>query len=324
MRRVVIDTDGGVDDATALWWAVTDPDLDVVAVTAVWGNVPVEVAAANVLRVLHAAGRPDVPVAVGEAGPIGPTPPLRRATFIHGDDGLGGTNRPPAPLQPVAEPAPALLARVTAEHPGEVAIVTIGPLSNLARAVALDPGLPGRVDELFVMGGSVRRGGNATPAAEANIAHDPDAAHVVATAPWRVPPMLVGLDVTLTATLSPAELALADERRTPAAAYLAEPLRFYERFGASFTRPDCPCHDLLAVLACARPDVVVEAPVLPLCIDRAGGPAWGATIVDLRAPFFAADPDGRQASPDGFSPWRVALGVDVAAFRAHARALFGD
>ena len=95
-RPIVIDTDGGVDDAVALWWALTDPELEVVAITVVWGNVDVETATASVLRVVHAAGRDDVPVAVGARGPWLPAPDLRPATFIHGDDGLGNAAGPVA------------------------------------------------------------------------------------------------------------------------------------------------------------------------------------------------------------------------------------
>ena len=93
-RPVIIDTDGGVDDAAALWWALTSPLVEVVAITTVWGNVGLDLATANVCRVLHAAGRDDIPVAVGAAGPVGPAPELRVPDFIHGADGLGDTNRP--------------------------------------------------------------------------------------------------------------------------------------------------------------------------------------------------------------------------------------
>jgi purine nucleosidase len=322
-RRVVIDTDGGVDDAAALWWALTDSTLDVRAVTVVWGNVGVETAVASVLRVLHAAGRDDLPVAVGEAGPLEPAPGLRPATFIHGDDGLGNAAGPPAPLAPVAEPAPALLARVARQAPGEVALVTLGPLTNVARALRDDPGLAAALGDVVVMGGSARRGGNALPAGEANVAHDPVAARDVVLAPWRVPPLLVGLDVTLAATLTDAEFAVLAEHRSPAAAFLDAPLRFYRRFGSTFTAPDTPCHDLLAVLALAEPAILTDVPVLPLAVDTHGGPAWGATIVDFRAPFFEALDGSTQALPVDFAPWRIALGVDTPRFRARVRTLFG-
>ncbi len=230
---VIIDTDGGVDDAAALWWALDDPRLDVIAVTVVWGNVPVETALESVTRVLSAAGRRDVTVAAGEAGPNGPAPALRPASFIHGDDGLGNTTAgTPAPhLAPALEPAADLMRRLCLERPGEVAVVAIGPLSNLGRLVAEAPEWARSVNELVVMGGSARAGGNALPNGEANIAHDPVAAARVVGAGWTTPPLLVGLDVSRVATLTEAHFALLAEHRSPAAAFLDAPLRFYREFG---------------------------------------------------------------------------------------------
>ena len=228
---VVIDTDPGVDDAVALWWALTSPALDVVALTTVHGNVDVDLAAANALRIVHAAGRPDVPVAVGEAAAIGPAPVTAFPRWIHGQDGLGDVDLPPAPLAPVAEPAVDLLRRVVDERPGEVAVVTLGPLSNVARVLAADPTWASRVGRLVVMAGSAAVGGNATPAAEANVAHDPDALAAVLAADWPEPPLLIGLDATHEATLGPGELALCTERRTPAAAFCDGPAAVLQRRG---------------------------------------------------------------------------------------------
>jgi purine nucleosidase len=323
-RPVIIDTDGGVDDAAALWWALTEPRLDVAGITIVWGNVSLDVAAGAVLRVLDAAGRLDIPVALGEAGPIGPAPDLRPATFIHGDNGLGNADHPLADhADVVEEPAEVLLRRMVHDRPGEISLVTIGPLSTIGKLVADDPDFAADVDELVVMGGSARKGGNALPAGEANVAHDPGAAHAVVNAAWSRPPLLVGLDVTHQATLSEAEFALLAEHRTPAAAFLDAPLRFYREFGSTMTAPDCPCHDLLAVMALVEPEILPDAPVLPLGIDCGEGAAWGATVVDFRAPFFAQLEGADQNRPAGFADWRIGLGADVARFRAHARALLG-
>jgi purine nucleosidase len=324
-RPVIVDTDGGVDDACALWWALTHPGLDIVAITVVWGNVPLETATAAVLRVAAAAGRLDVPVAMGQPGPVGPAPDLRPATFIHGDDGLGNAAGPlPAGARAVDEPAVDLLVRVGRERPAEVSIITIGPLSNLGAVVERHPAWAASVDELVVMGGSAGYGGNALPLAEANVAHDPVAAARVVAAGWRRPPLLVGLDVTHEATLSDREFELLGQHRSQAAAFLDRPLRFYRRFGSTFTDPDCPCHDLLAVMALSDPDVLTDVPVLPLAVDTAGGPAWGATVVDRRARSFARLQGAEQPRPAGFSNWRIALGVDAEAFRARVRRLFGS
>ena len=322
-RPVVIDTDGGVDDAVALWWALTDPGLDVVAITVVWGNANLGVATESVLRVLDAAGRDDVPVAMGVGGPCLPAPELRPASFIHGDDGLGNTSGPTVSRLPVEEPADALLARLVRERPGELTVVTLGPLSTIGLTVQEHPDFAANVKDLVVMGGSARRGGNALPFAEANIAHDPIAAQWTVVAPWKKPPLLVGLDVTLAATLTPGEFALLAEHRSAAAAFLDAPLRFFREFGSTFTAPNTPCHDLLAVLAVSAPEIITEAPVLPVAVDCGGGAAWGATVVDFRTPYFAALEGSTQSAAEGFAPWRVALEVDVDRFRRCARALFG-
>lgn len=156
-RRLVIDTDGGVDDAVALWWALRAPEVEVVALVATWGNADRDAAAANLCRILHAAGHPEVPVALGATEPTGPTPLAHVAAHVHGDDGLGGHAHrwPTGGVEPVAEPAVELLARLAAEHPGELDLVTIGPLSTLALALAAAPELRSGYRSLTVMGGSV-------------------------------------------------------------------------------------------------------------------------------------------------------------------------
>ena len=321
---VVVDTDGGVDDAVALWWAVTDPTLDVLAVTTVWGNVSLDIATDSVLRVLEAAGRHDIPVAIGEPGPFGPAPDLRPATFIHGDDGLGNTNRPPPAGHAIDEPGVDVLRRVIRDRPHEVSLITLGPVTNVARALHADPQLAPLVHELVVMGGSTRIGGNALPAGEANIAHDPEAAQMVVAAPWTTPPLLVGLDVTMQATLTSDEFGLLAQQGNAAAVFLDEPLRFYRTFGSTLSAPNCPCHDLLAVLAFTDPDVIIDAPVLPLAVDTAGGAAWGATVVDFRAPKFAALEGSEQPAHAGFHPWRIALDADADRFRRRFRELVSN
>lgn len=321
-RPVIIDTDGGIDDAAALWWVLQNPQLDVLAVTVVWGNLAVDGAFRSVARVLAAIGRPDIPVALGATGPVGAAPTLRPATFIHGEDGLGNTTTALADpaARPVAEAAPDLLRRRCAERTGEVSILTIGPLSNLALALSADPGFAATVGDLVVMGGSARRGGNAMANGEANIAHDPLAAAAVAAAGWRRPPLLVGLDVTHEATLTEAHFSLLAEHRSPAAEFLDAPLRFYRRFGSLATAPSCPCHDLVAAMALGDPGLVVDAPVLPMAVDAGGGPAWGSTVVDFRAVEVV---ELRGAEQEGFGPWRIGLGADVSRFREQAAALFG-
>jgi purine nucleosidase len=320
---MVIDTDGGVDDAAAIAWAATSPHVELLAVTAVHGNVDPHRGAANVCRVLEAVGRADIPVAVGADGPVGRVPTLRPADFIHGVDGLGNTHRETPSTTSVQTAAIDMLTDVVASRPGEVVVVTLGPLTNLATVIHDRPQAVDDVRRLVVMGGAIVEQGNALAAAEANIAHDPSAAARVVTAPWRRPPLLVGLDVTHRATLTATEMALLEEHRTPAAAFLDQPLRFYVQGAAAFCPPgESPCHDLLAVVAAAAG--IVHGPVLPLAVQTEPGPAWGATVADRRVPFFERAGSGsEQATVDGFAPWEIGLHVDVPAFRREVRWLFG-
>jgi len=323
-RPVIIDTDGGVDDAAGLWWALTDPRIELIGVTSVAGMIAAPAAAGNVLRILAAAGRTEIPVAVGADERVGPVPIMRSADFIHGADGLGNTHRPlPAGLRALDVPATELLYTLCKQRTGQVSVVSLGPLTNLANAIARFPDWSQSVQQLVAMAGSASAGGNALPAAEANVAHDPLAAAQVVAADWIRPPLMIGLDVTHAATFTDREFALLAERRTPAATFLDEPLRFYRTFGSTFTAPECPCHDLLAVMAAADGEIIADAPLLPLAIETRGGPSWGATVVDFRAPFFARLFGAEQRRPEGFYPWRIAMTANVARFRSHVRRMFG-
>ena len=308
---VIVDSDGGCDDAAALWFALTDPRLDVLAVSAVFGNTDVQQAAANLRLVCEAAGRPEVPVAVGAAEPSAPGPFTGRRRGVHGPDGLGGHGVPPR-AGPVTEPAADLLVRLTAERPGQVSLLALGPQTNVAAAIDSDPAFAGRVRHLVAMGGSARRGGNAGPWTEANVGHDPAAAAKVALAPWTVPPLLVGLDVTLDAPIGPHEIALLEARGSPAAAFLAGPLASRRDCGRSGAGTQ-PVHDLLAACALADPGIVT-GPIAPLAVDDGGGPAWGMTVVDLRA-----SRESDLGAGPGFAPWLVGLVADAPRFRNEVR-----
>ena len=190
MARLIIDTDPGIDDAIALFTALASPELDVAGLTTVFGNVPVDVATRNALALLDIADRADIPVARGAAAPLA-MDYLGAIPHIHGEDGLGDGGEPAEPSRPPLDVSAAeFLCR---EAPGAT-ILAIGPLTNLALALRLRPDLDTLVEQVVVMGGNALGPGNATPAAEANMWHDPEAADVVFGARW--PVTMVGLDVT--------------------------------------------------------------------------------------------------------------------------------
>ena len=191
IRRLIIDTDPGTDDALAIFLALSSPEVKVEALTPVAGNVPLELTLPNALRLLEIAGRTDIPVAAGARQPL-----VRRlitATYAHGENGLGGVEFPEPTTKPVKETAVELIRRMVRQSPGEISIVALGPLTNLALAFRADPELPKLIPNLVIMGGSLS-GGNITPSAEFNMYVDPEAAQMVFQS--GVSLTMVGLDVT--------------------------------------------------------------------------------------------------------------------------------
>ncbi|MDP8909742.1 MAG: nucleoside hydrolase [Chloroflexota bacterium] len=196
---LLLDVDTGVDDALALALAVSSPEAHLVGVTTLAGNVPVEAATENTLRVLGWCGADGVPVFRGASRPL--VAEYRSATHVHGDNGLGGAELPAASRDAEQQPGPGALIRLAEEYAGELVVVALGPLTNLAIALNVRPELPRLIRRLIVMGGAYEVPGNVTPVAEFNIFVDPHAANFVFEAPW---PSLVavGLDVTHQAALS--------------------------------------------------------------------------------------------------------------------------
>jgi purine nucleosidase len=276
---VLMDVDTGIDDALALVVAARSPELDLVGVGTVAGNVAAPVAARNTLRVLEVAGAEDVPVAVGADAPL--LEPPHDATWVHGADGLGNTGQPDPAGSPSDEHAVDQLLRLSHEHAGELVVVAVGPLTNLALALTRDPGLAGRLGRIVIMGGSARVGGNKLPWAEANIASDPEAAEIVfRSAAART---MVGLDVTLQVGLDEGDVAALASAGDPAASLAADILPFYlDAYARWSGERRCALHDPLAVAVVARPDLVVTHS-LPTRVETRGEHTRGMTVIDLRA-----------------------------------------
>ncbi|HEV3206916.1 MAG TPA: nucleoside hydrolase [Terriglobales bacterium] len=250
--RVIIDTDPGVDDALALLLAMRSPELKIEAITPVAGNVPLELTLPNALRMVEIAGRTDIPVAVGAKAPL-----VRRlvtATYAHGENGLGGAVFPEPKLKPVAQPAAELIRQIVREYPGEVTLIPVGPLTNIATALNLDAELAGMVRGIVLMGGSLS-GGNITPAAEFNIYVDPEAARIVFQS--GIPITMVGLDATRKTSLTEDHVRTLEAAQNPisqAAAKIARNAIEHNRQQGFLVGPNM--HDSLAVATFLDPSLV--------------------------------------------------------------------
>ncbi len=301
MQRIVIDTDPGVDDALAIVLAFRSPELRVEAITTVSGNVHVEQTTRNALMLVDLLDPvPRPPVARGAAQPL--RRPLVDAASVHGADGIGdlgrfqevrGAPRYPEPRSRPADLAgPAQILEVVRRHPGEVVLVAIGPLTNVALALREDAGAMRRLRGLVVMGGAVAGPGNITPAAEFNMFVDPEAAEAVFGA--GLPLTLVGLDVTRRVSISRARLraALGDAPGRIGRFLLDATGRAFE-FGESRRgSAELTLHDPLAVGVVIDPSLVRTEP-LAIRVETGSDLTRGLTLADRRPikPQFKTSPN---------------------------------
>ena len=201
-RPIILDVDTGIDDALALSYAIGTAGLDVVAVTTVAGNIDVCRATTNTLNVLSFLGCEDIPVHRGATHPLARA--HRAASHVHGEDGIGGAELPGSGRSVDVAPGPATMIRLARERPGELTLVAVGPLTNLAIALNVEPRLVRLIPRVVVMGGAYHVPGNVTPHAEFNIWEDPEAAAQVFAAGFD-DLTLVGLDVTMRVGLQRAD-----------------------------------------------------------------------------------------------------------------------
>lgn len=261
-HKIILDTDPGIDDAYAIFYALAHPSIELLALTTVFGNVDAELAAQNALRLVELTGSA-IPVAKGADAPL-VYPRGDLPVDIHGVDGFGNT-APPAPQGHVTtQSAAELIVEAIHANPGEVTLVPVGPLTNIAAALTLDPQIATLCKEVVVMGGAAMVPGNITPAAEANIYNDPHAAEIVFGAAW--PVTLVGLDATMKLVFSRAEVAAlahiatgaqADDRTAgpDVGVFLSKISPLYADFYQAHRGLDgIVPHDLVALFALTNPD----------------------------------------------------------------------
>ena len=276
-KKIIIDTDPGVDDTIAIFTALRSSELEVIGLTSVFGNAAGEVTAQNALRLVELEGNGHIPVARGSDIPL--VAPLEKlGTWVHGEDGMGNTNPPPPKGKLIKQSAAEFIARMAHQYPNEITLVPVGPLTNIALALRIDPEIAHLIHDVVIMGGSVMIPGNMTPVAEANIYHDAHAAEIVLAAGW--PLTLVGLDVTQKTIMTPAYHQELFNAENPAVKLIQQILPCYQTYfnnhegldGSIFT------HDPSAISYVINPDLFKTKSV-PVYVETEGR-CMGQTIAD--------------------------------------------
>lgn len=251
-RKIIIDTDPGQDDAVAILLALASPELEVLGITAVAGNVPLALTQANARRIVELAGRP-VPVMAGCDRPM--ARPLRTAEHVHGKTGLNGAElpEPTLPLDP-RHAVDFLIETLRREAPGTVTLCALGPLTNIATAFQRAPDIVDRVQEIVLMGGGFFEGGNISPAAEFNIFVDPEAADIVLRCGR--PVTVIPLDCTHGALTTRARVERFRAMGNRVGGVVAGWLDFFERFDVQkYGSEGGPLHDPCVIASLLRPEL---------------------------------------------------------------------
>lgn len=300
---LLIDTDPGVDDALALLMAFNSPAHDVVGLTIAAGNVGLQHTVRNALKLCEVAQREDVPVFAGCPGPL--LFPARDAAYVHGRDGFGDTGYTAAARQADAEHAALAILRLSNRYAGRLLLVALGPLTNLALALKLDPGLPERIGRLVVMGGAVTGHGNITPAAEFNVYFDPEAARIVFEGFPRFD--LCDWEATLRHGLRHADVDAWLAAGSARARFYDAISRSTRQWSAERRGDRWHSADGLAMACALWPDDLREEAERPVAVEVGAGMARGATLVDWNR---------QEGAPDNA---RILLGYDQECFENRVR-----
>lgn len=276
---LVVDTDCGIDDAVALLTLLASPEVDLRAITAVFGTGPVDQVVQNVLGVLGLDGRSDIPVYRGVGKPL--LREVRYSPHVHGENGLGNVERPAALAEAQSKSAIDFYTHDVADGPGKVTVLTLGALTNLALALASCPALAEKIERIFIMGGAFWVPGNFAPTAESNIVKDPEAAAIVLGS--GVPTTWVGLDVTT-------QVVLKDERHERLATgnrrarFVDEITRFYAKYyRASLGLDGVSLPDPTTAVCLLRPDLFTVAEQY-VEVDTSGPLSQGKTFAHPSRP----------------------------------------
>ena len=276
-KRIIIDTDPGIDDSLAILLAVASPEIQVEGLTVVSGNCTLENGVINALSVLELAGRSDLPVFGGAARPL--VQPLLIAPETHGERGIGYARLPYPVAKPSSQHAVEFIIEKVSAHPGEISLVCIGPLTNLALALRLAPQIVEKIPEVIIMGGAIRHEGNTTALAEFNTYCDPHAAHIVFHS--GLPITLVPLDVTYQVNFTRMDVQRLLDIPSPVSTFIADATRFYMEFHDEYQKIDgCIINDPLALALTIAPHFVTTEELF-VDVDISGGVSMGKTFADF-------------------------------------------
>ena len=275
-KRIIIDTDPGVDDAFAFLLALASPEIQLEALTTTQGNVTLEKATRNALSVLELARAGHIPVVAGSLLPL--VNPLRASADVHGESGIGNSKLPKPTAEPLQQHAvDYLIERVLAE-PGEISIFPIGPLTNIAMAIRKEPKFAQAVKELVIMGGAISENGNVTPLAEFNIYVDPHAAHIVFHA--GIPITLVPLDVTHKTLLKQEHVDRLMKIDSPVSRFIKDAIEIYFQFSYERGFSGCALHDPLTLATVIAPELLTLKEYY-VDVDHSTGVAMGKSFADI-------------------------------------------
>ena len=275
-RRIILDVDPGIDDALAMFLAMRSDELRIEAITVVSGNVLVDLGAENALKLVELAGREDLLVAKGAKYPL--QKKLITAEAVHGEDGLGGKKLPAPTKKLDPRHAVDVILDIVSRSPGEITLVPVGPLTNIALAFLKAPEIRSQIPEIVLMGGSIV-GGNASPAAEANIYNDPEAAKVVFES--GIPIVMVDLGATAQARLTRKDLPRLRASSSKVARYAAElgdfSIAFSERLGFD---EGADLHDPLAVALAIDLSIATDLRPMHIQVETKGSLTYGETVAN--------------------------------------------
>lgn len=289
--KVLLDVDTGVDDSIAILYGLYHPDIEIVGISTVCGNVEAELAAENTLKILDLADAPDIPVVMGAGKPScgewdGPV------SVIHGDNGLGNVTLPPSPRRALARDVSSFHMELAEKYEGELVLVTLGPLTNVAHTLKTYPLFKQKVKRVVMMGGTIAMRGNVSPVAEANFAGDPEACDAVFMSGMDI--TAVGLDVTMKTRLKEEHLDWLAGCCRPgcrqAVDYMKKALIHYWKGNQiqNHCIGDCPLHDPLALMCAVKPSLI-RTECRKARIECGGTYCRGMVVTDLREHPFQAE-----------------------------------